>query len=156
MALVERSEQLETLTGLLERAGEAGQLVLIAGEAGAGKSALVQEFIGDLDGGRVLVGHCDDLFAPRPLGPLADMARATDGPLRHALGSGDQAAIFDAFLAEMAAPPHPVVALLEDLQWADEATLDLVSFVARRLQSLSCLILATHRVELSVDSALRR
>ena len=84
------------------------------------------------------------------------MARGRTGPLGRALDAGDQAAAFDAFLAELIAPPHPVVVVLEDLQWADEATLDLVRFVARRLDSLPCLILATHRVELAPDHPLRR
>src|SRR6185312_7309197 len=70
--------------------------------------------------------------------------------------AGDQAVAFDAFLAELSAPPHPAVVVLEDLQWADEATLDLVRFVARRLDSLPCLMLATHRVDLASDHPLRR
>lgn len=133
---------------MYKRVGEAGQLVLIAGEAGAGKSALVEAFIADhLGDARVLIGRCDDLFAPRPLGPLADMARGQISPLSRALDAGDQAAAFDAFLGELMTPPRPTVVVLEDLQWADEATLDLVRFVARRLDSLPCLLLATHRVE---------
>src|SRR5204862_502357 len=87
---------------------------------------------------------------------FVDMARGREGPLRHALDSGDPAAAFDAFLVELSAPPHPVVVVLEDLQWADEATLDLVRFVARRLDSLPSLVLATHRVELGADHPLRR
>ncbi|MEY2434033.1 MAG: hypothetical protein QOC92_3758 [Acidimicrobiaceae bacterium] len=157
VGLLERDDQIATLVRLFDDVGEAGRLVLIGGEAGAGKSALVQEFVtGHVDQASVLIGRCDDLFAPRPLGPLADMARGRDGPLGRALDSGDQAAAFDAFLAELSAPPHPVVVVLEDLQWADEATLDLVRFVARRLDSLPCLILATHRVELGAGHPLRR
>ena len=157
VGLLERDNQVAILVRRLNEVGEAGRLVLIAGEAGAGKSALVQQFVSEhVDRASVLVGRCDDLFAPRPLGPLADMARGRPGPLGQALDSGDQAAVFDAFLAELSAPPHPLVVVLEDLQWADEATLDLLRFVARRLESLPCLILATHRVELSVDHPLRR
>jgi tetratricopeptide (TPR) repeat protein len=156
MGLLERASHLETLADLLDRVGEAGRLVLISGVAGAGKSALVEAFIAEYLDCRVLFGRCDDLFAPRPRGPLADMARGRAGPLGRALDSGDQAAAFDAFLEELIAPPHPTVVVLEDLQWADEATLDLVRFVARRLDSLPCLLLATHRVELAPDHPLRR
>ncbi len=155
MSLLERAGHLATLSDRLERVGDGGRLVLIAGEAGAGKSALVEAFTQQLDC-RVLVGRCDDLFAPRPLGPLADMARGRTGPLSRALDAGDQAAAFDAFLMELIAPPHPAVVVLEDLQWADEATLDVLRFVARRLDSLPCLILATHRVDLAPDHPLRR
>lgn len=155
MDLLERATHLAKLADLLDGVGEGGRLVLITGEAGAGKSALVETFIEPLDC-RVLVGRCDDLFAPRPLGPLADIARRRSGPLSRALDAGDQAAAFDAFLEELIAPPHPVVVVLEDLQWADEATLDLVHVVARRLDSLPCLVLATHRVDLAPDHPLRR
>jgi ATP/maltotriose-dependent transcriptional regulator MalT len=64
-------------------------------------------------------------------------------------------AVFDAFLAALAAPPNPTVVVLEDLQWADEATLDLLRFVARRLEDLPCLVLATHRDDLAPDHPLR-
>lgn len=156
MDLLERAPQLAKLADLLSGVRAGGRLVLITGEAGAGKSALVEAFIADQVDCRVLVGRCDDLFAPLPLGPLADMARRRSGPLSRALDAGDQAAALDAFLVELIEPPHPVVVVLEDLQWADEATLDLVNFVARRLDSLPCLILATHRVDLAPDHPLRR
>jgi DNA-binding CsgD family transcriptional regulator len=156
MRLLERADRLATLADVFDRVGAAGQMVLISGEAGAGKSALVDAFLAERTDSRVMVGRCDDLFAPRPLGPLADMARGRSGPLGRALESGDQAAAFDAFLAELIAPPHPAVVVIEDLHWADEATLDLVSFVARRLDSLPCLILVTHRVEIAPSHPLRR
>ena len=84
VGLLERDEQLQVLTDLLEQAAEEGRLVLISGEAGAGKSALIEEFRRrhldpprrDSRQTRVLVGRCDDLFAARPLGPIVDIARA--------------------------------------------------------------------------------
>ena len=157
MGFLEREGQLSALLDHLEKVRASGHLVLISGEAGAGKSTLIQEFRRrHLQNCRVLVGRCDDLFAPRPFGPLADIARDQPGPLGQALAGGDQAQVFDAFLAELVYPSKPVVVVLEDLQWADEATLDLVRFVARRLDALPCLILATHRSELAVDHPLRR
>lgn len=157
VTLLERDEQVQTVVDRFARLDDGGHLVLVSGEAGAGKSALVQELIErHLSGAEVLVGRCDDLFAPRPLGPLADIVRGRPGPLAAALAAEDQASVFDAFLAEVSAPPHPTVVVLEDLQWADEATLDLLRFVARRLGSLPCLILATHRDDLAHDHPLRR
>jgi DNA-binding CsgD family transcriptional regulator/tetratricopeptide (TPR) repeat protein len=158
--LLERGEQLATLVDRFDRAGDAGRLVVVTGEAGAGKTALVQEFVtthAAAAGARALTGRCDDLVAARPLGPLADIARDVAGPLHDALARGDQGAAFDAFLAELApASGAPAVVVLEDLQWADEATLDLVRFVARRLDALSCLLLVTHRTDLSDTHPLRR
>src|SRR4051794_13081294 len=102
MELLERTEQLSVLDREFAQVGRAGRLVLISGEPGAGKSALVHEFVthhvGDAE---VLVGRCDDLFAPRPLGPLTDMARGRPGLLSTALSVGDETAAFDAFLSEL-------------------------------------------------------
>lgn len=157
MNLLERGEQVRTVVDRFGRLGGDGHLVLVSGEAGSGKSALVAELVErHLGGAEVLIGRCDDLFAPRPLGPLADIARGRAGPLAAALAAGDQSSVFDAFLAEIASPPHPTVVVLEDLQWADEATLDLLRFVTRRLDSLPCLVLATHRDDLAHDHPLRR
>jgi DNA-binding CsgD family transcriptional regulator/tetratricopeptide (TPR) repeat protein len=155
--LLERDEQVEVIVDRFRQLDRRGHVVLISGEPGAGKSALVQEVVDrHLGTTQVIVGRCDDLFAPRPLGPLADIARGRPGPLADALASGDQASVFDAVLAELSSAPEPTVVVLEDLQWADEATLDLLRFVARRLDSLPCLILATYRDDLGPDHALRR
>lgn len=157
MAVLERADQLAVLVDQFDHVGSSGRLVLISGEAGAGKSVLVREFLDrHAEGAQVLVGRCDDLFASRPLGPLADMARDRPGPLADALASGTQAATFEAFLAELATPGAPVVVVFEDVQWADEATFDLLRLLARRLDALPCLILATHRDNLATDHPLRR
>jgi ATP/maltotriose-dependent transcriptional regulator MalT len=157
VGLLERDEQLATLVDRFGRVDGAGHLVLLSGEAGAGKSALVKEFVEQhVDGVRVLVGLCDDLFAARPLGPLVDIARAHPGTLAAALAAGEPAQVHEAFLRDLATPPHPVVVVLEDLQWADEATLDLLRLVARRLDVLRCLVIATHRDDVGADHPLRR
>ncbi|MEO7429315.1 MAG: AAA family ATPase, partial [Acidimicrobiales bacterium] len=149
MNLLERGDQVATVLERFAQLDRSGHLVLISGEPGAGKSALVRELLDHhLGSAQVMVGRCDDLFAPRPFGPLADIARDRPGPLADALAAGDQGAVFEAFLAEVAAPGQPTVVVLEDLQWADEATVDLLRFVARRLADLPCLILATHRDDL--------
>ena len=155
--LLERGDQLATLVDQLGQIDRSGRLVLITGEAGVGKSALVRAFLDQAEGdGDVLFGRCDDLFAPRPLGPLADIARDRPGPLSEALASGNQADALEAFLTELSRARPPVIVVLEDLQWADEATLDLLRFVARRLDALPCLVLATYRDDVPRDHALRR
>jgi DNA-binding CsgD family transcriptional regulator/tetratricopeptide (TPR) repeat protein len=154
--LLERDEHLGVLVALLAAARSAGRLVLVSGEAGAGKTALVQRLLADHPTTPALVGRCDDLFAPRPLGPLTDIARSRPGPLAEALAAGDQGGVFDAFLAELDRPDEPVIVVLEDVQWADEATLDLVRFVARRLDSLRCLLVVTHRDDVPARHPLRR
>jgi DNA-binding CsgD family transcriptional regulator/tetratricopeptide (TPR) repeat protein len=160
MGLLEREAALECISAQFRAASTSGRLVLVSGEAGVGKTALVDAFCADTASeARVLIGRCDDLFAPRPMGPLADIARACGGSLREALHRDDREAMLEAFLDLLAGTPgqrkRPVVAVIEDLQWADEATLDLVRFIARRLPRLPCLVIATYRDDIGRDHPLQ-
>ena len=124
-----------------------GRLVLVAGEPGIGKTALVTRFIGELEpGARVFVGSCDDLSIPRPLGAIHDLVGSLSPALEEALGAGaDPYEIHRLLLAELALPPQPTVLVLEDVHWADEATLDVVTLLARRIGSLPVLLVLTCR-----------
>ena len=160
MGLLEREAALECIAEQFGAATTSGRLVLVSGEAGVGKTALVDAFCSDRASDvEVLIGRCDDLFAPRPFGPLADIARTCGGGLREALHRDDREAALDAFLDLLTAPPgqrtSPVVIVIEDLQWADEATLDLVRYVARRLPQLRCLVVATYRDDIGRDHPLQ-
>jgi len=154
--LLERQSATASLRGALADATRgAGRVVFVSGEAGIGKTSLVRAFVEDLPRGtRVLSGACDDLLTPAPLGAIRDVARRTHGPLAAALaGSGDVAA---AVLAELSAGP-PTVLLVEDLHWADEATLDLLAFVSRRIGDLRTAVILTYRDdEVGRASPLRR
>jgi DNA-binding CsgD family transcriptional regulator/tetratricopeptide (TPR) repeat protein len=155
--MLERTTQLAVLDELLHAARADGRLALVSGEAGAGKSTLVNSFCEmQAAGVRVLIGRCDDLFAPRPLGPLSDIARDVGGPLREAIDGGDQQAAFEAFLDLLESASSPQIVVLEDLQWADDATLDLLRLTARRLDRVRALIIATYRDNLAPDDPLRR
>ena len=82
--LLERSRQLAALEATLDavRGDSRGRLVLVAGEAGAGKTALARRFADEhRESARVLWGACDALFTPRALGPLLDVAEHTGGEL---------------------------------------------------------------------------
>jgi len=158
MELLERESFLQALG---EYAGEAargeGRLVLVSGESGMGKTALLEEFQHHTKGTRWLWGACDGLLTPRPLGPLFDMASQSGGELA-GLCRGDAARdrLFTAFLAEIGPPAPFTVAVIEDVHWADEATLDLLSFAGRRLGRTRALLLATYRDdELADDHPLR-
>ena len=145
--LLERSEELSLLGDVLAgvAAGGGGRLVLVRGEAGAGKSALVREFCDDQRLARVLWGACDALFTPRPLGPFLDIAKAAGGELERVVESGPRPyELAEALMRELRGPPVSIV-VVEDVHWADEATLDVVRIVARRIEMLSALIVATFR-----------
>jgi predicted ATPase len=89
MDLLERSSLLEELSGVLAATAAGGRVVLVAGEAGIGKSALVRRFAEQRSAdARFLLGACDPLLTPRALGPLHDIARQTGGRLAALLGSG--------------------------------------------------------------------
>jgi hypothetical protein len=141
--LERRSATASLQEALADATRGAGRIVFVSGEAGIGKTSLVRAFVEDVPRGtRVLSGACDDLLTPAPLGAIRDVARRTHGPLATALaGSGEVAA---AVLAELSAGP-PTVLLVEDLHWADEATLDLLAFVARRIGDLRAVVVLTYR-----------
>jgi DNA-binding CsgD family transcriptional regulator/tetratricopeptide (TPR) repeat protein len=139
MRLLERESLLTRLDSLLDEARSAGRLVLVGGEAGVGKTCLVRRFVETSpDDLRVLWGTCDPLSTPRPLAPFRDMSPAAailaDGPGRHEL--------LTALLGELSIGSVMVV---EDAQWADEATLDVLRFVGRRVSGTRSLVVVTYR-----------
>jgi len=153
-ALLERKTALDALAEFAAqaRSGE-GRLVLLEGEAGVGKSALLEQFTRDLPESRLLSGACDGMFTPRPLGPLFDIAQQVHGRL-HSLCRADASRepLFDALLTELCVPgPLPVV-VIEDVHWADEATLDLLGFLARRIREIAVLLIVSYRNDELADT----
>jgi ATP/maltotriose-dependent transcriptional regulator MalT len=145
--LLERSGELAALADHLARvtASSTGRLCLIGGEAGVGKTALVRSFCSRQKGTRVLWGACDPLFTPRPLGPLMDIASTVGGELARLGGSRALPyEVASALLDELRLGSAAIV-VLEDMQWADEATLDVVRLLSRRVQSAAALVIATYR-----------
>ena len=144
--LLERERCLLDLSEWLDAAVESGGIVaLVAGEAGIGKTTLLQQFARQQrKAPRVLWGACDALFTPRPLAPLHDIARQVQKGLLAAIAAGDRDAIFNAALDELERGP-PTLLVLEDMHWADEATLDLLKFLGRRIQRTHTLLVVTYR-----------
>jgi DNA-binding CsgD family transcriptional regulator/tetratricopeptide (TPR) repeat protein len=147
MSLLERDDQLLGLEAALEDARQGtGATVLVSGEAGIGKSSLLQAFA-DRAGAtaRVLAGACEDLLTPRPLGPFRDMARDAGGLA--GLAGDDRDAFLDALLAEMSFTQRPAVVIVEDAHWADAASLDIIRYLARRIDRLAALLVVSYRDE---------
>jgi DNA-binding CsgD family transcriptional regulator len=154
--LLEREEALAALRAARDRAvAGAGWVSLVSGEAGIGKTSLVRAFAAETTAlRRVLWGGCDALFTPRPFGPVHDLARQVDGPLEPALaGPAAETNVPPALLAVLAAEPR--LAVVEDVHWADEATLDALTHVTRRIDSTQSLLVLTFRNELPLDHPLR-
>lgn len=157
MPLLERDAFLHTLDDLLCQAETGhGRIALLSGEAGIGKTSLVECFLQRRpDRMRILWGACEALFTPRPLGPLYDIAQQTQSSLRELLdGVANRAALFAAVLDELR--QAPTILVIEDIHWADEATLDLIKYLARRISRTPSLLIITFRDdEIARDHPLR-
>ena len=156
--LLEREACLVSLAGYADEArhGE-GRLVLVAGEAGVGKSALVEQLHNDLPDARWSWGTCDGLFTPRPLGPLLDLAAQLGGELEELSRAGAaREDLFRALLRQVSEPGTLNVLVVEDVHWADEATVDLLRFLGRRLRDAPVLLVVTYRDDgVAADDLLR-
>ena len=158
--LLERERQLEALQRLASRVGAGtGGMALVLGEAGIGKSTLLQTFAAPLkDRFLVLQGACEDLSTPRVLGPLRDFAPALGADVVSAIDNAvSPDVLMPMLLGHLAAHPRPVLLLCEDLHWADQATLDLLKYLARRIANQHIMLLASARNdELPPDHAFWR
>jgi DNA-binding CsgD family transcriptional regulator len=140
-SLLERDRPLEALAAAWRtaRAGS-GQLALVEGEAGIGKTSVVRAFVATVEKARVAIGACDAMTTPRPLGPLVDMMLSK--ALIERLAGPRTDALFPAVLREL---DKPTVLVIEDAHWADAATLDLVRYLARRIATVPALLVITYR-----------
>ena len=155
-ALLERDGALSVLQAAFGGvvAGQ-GAVVLVSGEAGIGKTSLVRAFVAaERRATRVLAGACDDLAVPRPLGPFLEIAHELPG-LASELGTGGVDAprvVLDELRRDGA-----TICIVEDAHWADEATIDVLTFVARRVEATSSLLLVSFRDdEIGPEHPLRR
>ena len=148
MRLLERDEPLAMLHRLRgEAVSEGGRLVFVEGEAGIGKSSLLRAFREAVpDSSTTLLGACDPLSTPRPLGALLDVAAelgpAFDACLRAGAARDTMLATLFAALARR---DRELILMIEDLHWADEATLDALRFIGRRIDGTRCLVVGTFR-----------
>jgi ATP/maltotriose-dependent transcriptional regulator MalT len=150
MHLLERQDQLEALNRCFQEArGASGKLVLIAGEAGFGKSSLVERFVSEhRRDACALWGACDALATPRALAPIHEIAAQTASFTGRAVREeGSRDWLFRSLLEDLARPERTCVAVLEDVHWADEATLDFLRYIGRRIQRTSAVFVATYRDE---------
>jgi DNA-binding CsgD family transcriptional regulator len=142
--LLERDSCLADLSGWWADAPRGGCVVLVGAEAGLGKTSLMRAFADQLKDARVFWGACDALFTPRPLAPLLDVARQAGGALQDAVrNKADRDALFAAALDEL--EQRPTLVIFEDLHWADDATLDFLKFVGRRIARTRAMLVVTYR-----------
>ncbi len=160
MQILERQAQLAQLsaTHAQVQAGPDGVCVIVSGEAGIGKTTLLQAFVQSLPvGAPVLFSGCESLFTARPFGPLVDLAERFSPSVTLALRQGQTYnGLFPELLRFFQSAGQPWVFVVEDVHWADAGTLDVLRYLGRRLRGLPLLLLLTHRDEnLSEDHPLQ-
>ena len=128
--MAELLERDDLLAQLEAHRAEGGRLVFVGGEAGVGKTALVRTFA---EGRSALHGACENLTTPTPFGPFLDLGLDLGDEPRH---------VAAAVLDELRRRP---LLVLEDVHWADGATLDALRVLGRRLEATRALVLATYR-----------
>src|SRR5215472_18661138 len=146
--IVEREAELSILAGAVRAAvGRHGSVALVMGEAGIGKSSLVEALRSYLPAeGRMLVGYCDDLATPRTLGPFRDLVGSVGTEFSRAVTDGsDRDRVLAALRAELDRAEHPTVLVIEDVHWADDATLDALRYLIRRIADLPAVLVLTYR-----------
>jgi DNA-binding CsgD family transcriptional regulator/nucleoside-triphosphatase THEP1 len=148
MELIERAAFLDILQSRFETvaAGE-GHCVFVSGESGIGKTSLVKTFCKELkEECTIYQGTCDALFSPRPLAPLYDILVQMRNELPAYSGNiEDRTSFFTRIFQELHTQRGVTLLIFEDIHWADEATLDFIKFLSRRITQLRCLFILTYR-----------
>jgi DNA-binding CsgD family transcriptional regulator/tetratricopeptide (TPR) repeat protein len=146
MDIVEREHELRALTAMADRAREgAGQLVLVSGEAGLGKTSLVTALLGAQPARiRLGRGQCEPPGLARIDGPLQEIAHGLGGALPSVLEKGAGASDFQVVLTELRRLA-PAIIVIEDAHWADQSTLDFIRFLGRRIEPVAVLAVVTFR-----------
>lgn len=141
---LERETHLNRLRDLDHSIGKSGgKIAFISGEAGIGKSTLIEHFLSGMEEGRrSAIGLCDPLHTPRPLGPVQDLAFQVFDDAKGAL---PEEAYFYGFMQKLERLSSSVVLVMEDLHWVDERTLDWLKFVGRRIAALPILLICSYR-----------
>jgi DNA-binding NarL/FixJ family response regulator len=150
MALLERDAALRSASDYLAAAIKGnGRLVFVGGEAGVGKTTFVDRVVADAGSAvRTGGGTCDGSTTPAPLGPLREMLPSLPGDVWP--DGADRAGVFLRLTDALGRPGTPYLLVIEDAHWADDATLDLLRHLARRVHRLRALVLVTFRAEEAV------
>src|ERR1700751_3962002 len=142
--LIERAGFLASLEGLLGGAlDDSGRLVFRGGEAGVGKTALAAA-LAEAASVPVRRGSCDNVTTAEALGPILDALPELIAAVDNEAGVS-RLRLFRNVREALSA--SPMLLLLEDVHWADEATLDILRYLGRRLAGVRLMILATFRSE---------
>ena len=145
--LVERDDQLRVLNEVATASAQAGGVVLLSGEAGFGKTAVLRQFVDGLDHRyRVLTAACEPVGIPAPFAPLFDLLDNLPAELRDDVVTGSNRQAVLAGMLDLLKNDR-IVLIIEDLHWSDESTLGLVRYLGRRIEATGSCIIVTFRLE---------
>ncbi len=146
-ALVEREEELARLGTLLDAAADGGRVLFVSGAAGTGKSTLLSAVRDEARPGVVVrCGRCDPTSTPAPFAPLYEMLPTLPEAVAEALHAGARRElVFSGLLEELRDTPS--VLAVDDVHWADEATIDLLRYLGRRIGETRAALVCTYRDE---------
>jgi DNA-binding CsgD family transcriptional regulator/tetratricopeptide (TPR) repeat protein len=142
-SLLERdSETAALLTAVEQARAGSGSLLLLGGEAGIGKTALVRQLLDHAHGTLPCwVAACEPLSVPAPLAPVRDVLAAA-GADPAVERDTDRWTLVRRLLAAIG---NPSLVVLEDVHWADGGTLDVVRMLASRVGPAGVAVVATYR-----------
>ncbi|HET6767101.1 MAG TPA: AAA family ATPase, partial [Chitinophagaceae bacterium] len=148
MELIERTGFLTSLLSKFKEVARGdGHCILLGGEAGIGKTSLVRAFCKEIKNDcKIYQGTCDALFSPRPLAPLYDIIWQMGTDIMGNTGkAAERDALFSRFLYLLEKQKGTTLIVIEDIHWADEATLDFIRFFIRRITRVHSLFIVTYR-----------
>jgi DNA-binding CsgD family transcriptional regulator/tetratricopeptide (TPR) repeat protein len=149
--LLERETAIQEFIRTAESSAHSGKILLISGEAGIGKTALLEHMRNTYHASaHIIWSGCDPLFTPQPYAPFHDIAHSLSKELLGLLESSDSPTkishkIASTLYASLEKLPSPSILVIEDVHWADYASLDLLKFLVRRISFLKCMLCLTYR-----------
>lgn len=149
--LLERESAIQTFFSTAESTIHSGKVLLISGEAGIGKTTLLEymRMVADANT-KVLWSGCDPLFTPQPYAPFHEIAQFLSSQLVELLDSNFSPSKISKKIAStlytcLEQIDQPIIIVIEDVHWADHATLDLLKFLVRRISFVKCMLCLTYR-----------
>ncbi|MBU3004704.1 helix-turn-helix transcriptional regulator [Paraglaciecola arctica] len=145
--LLEREVAIEKINDSISLISQSGKILLLSGEAGIGKTSLLEHIRMHADTSiDIFWCGCDPLFTPRPYAPIYDFAAVLSPNLLSHLENGAiPNIIFSSFYQAISQLKKPLILVIEDVHWADHSTLDLLKYVARRISFIPCLLCLSYR-----------